>query len=252
MREQGRRGEHRVRRGRVQAEREKRRGRRGGRGLQRLAALALRTPLCTGASRYARGVPGLSPLLLALLLAATVGVIVQSWRLRRQREFGRAHRAAAAREEERKIAAHARSLRAIDGEAGAFALLEREGYAVLERQVPGTWTMRADGEPVTFGLRADYLVARGGRRYIAEVKTGRLAPRLSHGPTRRQLLEYSAAFDVHGVILVDADVRTITHVEIDLFAERLPRRGPLRHAGTLAIVAMVLFSIGVVVGTAMR
>jgi hypothetical protein len=26
----------------------------------------------------------------------------------------------------------------------------------------------ADGEPVTFGLRADYLVAREGLRYIAD------------------------------------------------------------------------------------
>jgi hypothetical protein len=201
--------------------------------------------------RYARHVQDLSPLLLVLLVATTVGVIVQSWRLNRQKESGRANRAAAAREEDRKVAANARSLRAVDGEAGAFALLEREGYAVLARQVPGSWTVRADGEPVTFGLRADYLVAREGRRYIAEVKTGRLAPRLSHGPTRRQLLEYSAAFDVHGVILVDADVRTITHVEIDRFGER-HSRGSRGHAGTVAIVAMVLFSIGVVVGTAIR
>jgi hypothetical protein len=197
-------------------------------------------------------VQDLSPLLLVLLLAATVGVLVQSWRLGRQTKRGATHQAAAAREEDRKVAAHARSLRAVDGELGAFALLEREGYAVLDRQVPGSWTVRADGEPVTFGLRADYLVARQGRRYIAEVKTGRLAPRLSHGPTRRQLLEYSAAFDVHGVILVDADVQTITHVEIDLFAEHARRRGPRPHAGTVTLIAMVLFSIGVVVGTAIH
>ena len=191
-----------------------------------------------------------SPLLLVLLLAATVGVLVQSWRLMRQGELARAHRAAATREEERQLAARARGVRAVDGEVGAHALLEREGYAVLERQVPGSWTVRADGEPVTFGLRADYLVARDGKRYIAEVKTGRMAPRLSHGPTRRQLLEYSAAFDVHGVILVDADVETITHVEVDLFAPRPQRRGA--GAGTAAIVGLLLFSIGIVVGTALH
>ena len=194
----------------------------------------------------------LSPLLLVLLVAATVGVIVQSWRLSRQSETGRANRAAAAREEDRRVAAHARSLRAVDGEAGAFALLEREGYAVLERQVPGSWTVRADGEPVTFGLRADYLVAREGRRYIAEVKTGRLAPRLSHGPTRRQLLEYSAAFDVHGVILVDADVQRQSRTSRSIASANAFAGRSRRHAGTAAIVAMVLFSIGVVVGTAMR
>lgn len=144
----------------------------------------------------------------------------------------------------------ARGLRAVEGEAGAAALLERAGYSVLERQVPGSWTVRADGEPITFGLRADYLVARAGRRYIAEVKTGRMAPRLSHGPTRRQLLEYSAAFDVHGVILVDADVETITHVEVDLFGDRAPRRSWWSRALMLAVAALLFFSIGVVVGSA--
>ena len=214
--------------------------------------------------------------LLLLLLAAAIVIFVLSLRLRRQRviadaqrEIARANQAAATREEERRVATHARSLRALDGEQGAFALLERAGYEVVERQVPGSWTVRADGEPVTFGLRADYLVARGGRRYIAEVKTGRLAPRLSHGPTRRQLLEYSAAFDVQGVILVDADARTITHVEIDLFdrgARQLQVDGfanlgvrnnsPGVDVGgvrprVLAIVSVVSFSIGVIVGTAM-
>lgn len=78
-----------------------------------------------------------------------------------------------------------------------------------------------------------------------------MAPRLSHGPTRRQLLEYSAAFDVHGVILVDADGETITHVEVDPFAGRAPGRGR-RLGGTLALVAVVIFSLGVVAGTALH
>jgi hypothetical protein len=214
-------------------------------------------------------VQDLWPLLLLLLLAAAVVIVILSWRLRRQREIAdsqreiaRANQAAATREEDRQVAADARSLRAAEGEQGAFALLERAGYEVVERQVPGSWTVRADGEPVTFGLRADYLVVREGRRYIAEVKTGRLAPRLSHGPTRRQLLEYGAAFDVHGVILVDADEETITHVEIDLFARNGPNANlsvrnnapsvevsgiTLRVA---AIVAAISFSVGVIVGTA--
>jgi hypothetical protein len=193
--------------------------------------------------------------LVVALLAATVGVLVQSWRLGRERESARTNDGAAEREDHRRAAAQARSLRAVDGELEAVALLERGGYAILERQVPGSWTVRADGEAVTFGLRADYLVAHEGRRYIAEVKTGRLAPRLSHGPTRRQLLEYSAAFDVHGVVLVDADVATITHVDVDLFGERPRGRASRRgsaYAGTAAVLALVVFSIGVVVGTAIH
>jgi hypothetical protein len=197
-------------------------------------------------------------LLVVLLLAATVIIVVQSWRLRRERAIARANEAAAAREGNRDAAAHARSARAISGEEGALSLLERGGYVVLDRQVPGSWTVRANGEKVTFGLRADYLVAREGRRYIAEVKTGRLAPRLSHGPTRRQLLEYSAAFDVHGVILVDADAETITHVEVDRFADPAAfGRASRAHGGgipalVVAFVAIVSFSLGLLIGTSTR
>ena len=196
-------------------------------------------------------------LLLVLLVAATALVVIQSLRLRRQlgiadaqRGIAQANRAAAVREESRKVAADSRSVRAIEGEHEARVLLERSGYAVLERQVPGSWTIRADGESVTFGLRADYLVARAGRRYIAEVKTGRLAPRLSHGPTRRQLLEYSAAFDVHGVLLVDAEGKAITRVEIDPFAAGGLAEGRVA-PGLVLLVAAVALSIGVVAGLAL-
>jgi hypothetical protein len=183
----------------------------------------------------------LSPWLLAFAVAAIV-IVLQAWRLARLRRAARTGVAAAAREDQRREAMLARRLRAADGEESAFGLLERAGYLVLGRQVAGSWTVRADGEPLTFGLRADYLVQRAGRRYVAEVKTGRLAPRLSHGPTRRQLLEYSSAFDVHGVILVDADAETLTHVEVE--------RGA-RPRGAVAIVAVLCFAAGLGVGAAL-
>lgn len=206
--------------------------------------------------RSLAGLPALQDVrpLIFLLVAAGVVILIQSWRLGRQREIALAHRGASDRERDRQETAQARSVRAADGEQGAAELLARAGYAVLERQIEGAWTVRADGEPVTFGLRADYLVERDGRRYIAEVKTGRLAPRLSHGPTRRQLLEYSAAFDVHGVILVDADAETLTHVEIDPFARsRLAVPSPEGRGFKMpfvAVVAVVSFAVGVVVGSA--
>ena len=192
-------------------------------------------------------------LLFLLLLAAALVILIQSWRLARQREVAHANEAASRRETDRQTAAQARSLRASEGEQGAVALLQRAGYAVLEHQVLGSWTVRADGEPVTFGLRADYLVAKDGRRYIAEVKTGRIAPRLSHGPTRRQLLEYTAAFDVDGVILVDADGETLTHVDLDRAAVGRPDGSRLEGRGiparVVAIVALIAFSLGLLVGT---
>ena len=199
------------------------------------------------ASRYPARVHDGLPLLL-LLLAAII-IVVQARSLTLQRQIARTNQAAALREEDRQVAAYARALHAVEGEQGARELLARAGYAVLARQVPGSWTVRADGEATTFGLRADYLVARDGRRYIAEIKTGRLATRLSHGPTRRQLLEYSAAFDVDGVILVDADAGSVVEVDVNL-----PARDRARGLtpAVVATVALVTFAAGVVVGDAVR
>jgi hypothetical protein len=113
----------------------------------------------------------------------------------------------------RAWAIRARARRAVEGEHRAEPLLRRAGYEVLGTQVPGRWTVFADGEPLEIGLRADLLVARGDRTYIAEVKTGRLAPRLDHAATRRQLLEYRMAFGVDGVLLVDAEKGSVVAFE---------------------------------------
>jgi hypothetical protein len=108
----------------------------------------------------------------------------------------------------------ARATRALDGEDDSEALLEEAGYEILGRQVAGELTLVVDGEAIGFGLRADFLVARDGARFVAEVKTGERAPRLGYGPTRRQLLEYVLAFEVCGAVLVDADTGALTVVEL--------------------------------------
>ena len=64
-----------------------------------------------------------------------------------------------------------------------------------------------------FGIRIDLLLERDGVLYIAEVKTGDLAPDPRHGPTRRQLREYADLLPDHGVLLVDADAGTIQEIE---------------------------------------
>ena len=116
-----------------------------------------------------------------------------------------------------------RAARAQRAERRAAGLLEARGFEVLGRQVRRTWTLSADGEEVPFTLIADYLVQGRGRRWVAEVKTGEWALDLRHGPTRRQLLEYRQAFDVEGVLLVDAEGQTLRSVEF--------QQGPSSGAG---------------------
>ena len=110
-------------------------------------------------------------------------------------------------------ASRRRVRRAQRGEMGAERLLERAGYRIDERQVTQRWTIEVDGEPEEVESRADLLVTRRDRRYVAEVKTGDLAPDPTYPPTRRQLLEYSRVFDVDGVLLVDMEAEEVMEVE---------------------------------------
>jgi hypothetical protein len=131
--------------------------------------------------------------------------------------------------------------RGAEGEVRALGLLEERGFEILGRQVAVTYELEIDGEPVSVGLRADYLVADGDRRYVAEVKTGELAPRIETAATRRQLLEYRMAFEslnVGGVLLVDPEARRVRVVRFPL---------PVRHDRKRS--ALVWLIAGLTAGT---
>jgi hypothetical protein len=142
-------------------------------------------------------------LLVALAALAALLALVQTLRLA-FRTWWRRRRLAGARE------------RGAIGEVRAEALLRRLGYTILGRQVPHTYALGVDGVRVAVDLRADYLVGDGGRRYVVEVKTGTFAPRIETAATRRQLLEYRVAYEVDGVLLVDADAGLVRRVEFPL------------------------------------
>lgn len=135
--------------------------------------------------------------------------------------------------------------RAVRGEARAPAWLEEHGYRVVGAQVAVEHPVRIDERVVVIALRADYLAEKDGARFVVEVKTGALAPRIETSATRRQMLEYRIAFDVDGVVLVDAEtgnVHAVTFPALDRFAVQ-PRSSGWRALGValaLAAVAAVL------------
>ena len=102
--------------------------------------------------------------------------------------------------------------RAVAGEERAPVLLEGRGFSVLGAQAVIEHPVRIDDRVVMIALRADYLAEKEGRRYVVEVKTGALAPRIETSATRRQMLEYRIAFDVDGVLLVDAESGSVHEV----------------------------------------
>ena len=105
------------------------------------------------------------------------------------------------------------------GESRALKLLQRAGYAIVEEQVEGRTQVVIDGKTQEYVVRADVMVERQGERFIAEVKAGPEASRVSNRNTRRQLLEYACAYDVRGVLLVDAHSGTIHTVEFPALSQ---------------------------------
>jgi hypothetical protein len=138
----------------------------------------------------------------------------------------------------------ARVARAGKGEARAASWLADAGYAIVGAQAVAEYTIAVDGEPVTAQVRADYLVEKGGARFVAEVKTGQVAPRIETTATRRQLLEYRVAFDVDGVLLVDAEagrIRAITFPRLEpVEARQRPSGWPLVLVAVAVMVAVAV------------
>ena len=90
------------------------------------------------------------------------------------------------------------------GESKAIKLLERAGYRIESEQTASQLEVEVDGEAKSYLVRADFIVSRGGKRYVAETKGGETSASIGTAATRRQLLEYTLAFDTDGVLLVDA------------------------------------------------
>ncbi|AKV00642.1 hypothetical protein AKJ09_07305 [Labilithrix luteola] len=136
-----------------------------------------------------------------------------------------------------------RARRAVEGEARAARWLADQGYRVLGAQVEAEHAVHVDGEPVLVGLRADYVVERDGHRFVVDVKTGSQAPRIETPATRRQLLEYRVAFDVDGVLLVDAEegrIHTVTFPRVERAESSSSSPIWLLAAAALAVAVFVL------------
>jgi hypothetical protein len=143
-----------------------------------------------------------------LIGLAVISLACTAWLLRRYRRYRRSHIA----------------LRALGAERAALVLLRRMGYAVLDTQVRTPWIVRHGQNELEVTLRADAIVQRSGRRFIAEVKSSSFVADLRHGPTRRQLLEYAVAYGTDGVLLVDMHAQHVEEIEFPGLFRPNPRQ----------------------------
>ncbi len=95
------------------------------------------------------------------------------------------------------------------GEERAWRILQNAGYRIVERECVAEGVLAVDGVEVRYAVRADAIVARKGKMYVAEAKGGDVSAKISTRATRRQLMEYAWIFPVDGVLLVDSHNRRI-------------------------------------------
>jgi len=98
------------------------------------------------------------------------------------------------------------------GEKNAISFLTKAGYDIVDIQKKQKFTVKINGRPYSSYVQADFLVKKGGKLYVVEVKTGKQTRATTAG-VRRQLLEYYLVFNPHGILLLDMENGTLKQIE---------------------------------------
>jgi len=90
-------------------------------------------------------------------------------------------------------------------EEEARRFLIKKGYKVIDEQFIAVHRYKADGKDKEVKLIVDYVVSKGGKTYLVEVKSGKSAIHIENKNTRRQILEYDYAIENDGIFLLDME-----------------------------------------------
>ena len=96
-------------------------------------------------------------------------------------------------------------------EKKAIKLLKKNGYKIESFQTTARGSLLQDDETINFFIRADLIVSKNKKKFIAEVKSGKGAS-IEEINTRRQLLEYSKVFNNKDIILIDTEKNKIKKI----------------------------------------
>ncbi len=94
--------------------------------------------------------------------------------------------------------------------------LKRNGFQVMEKQQSRPLIIKTGKTSHRYLIRTDFLVKKGGRKYIVEVKSGQKNSSITNRDTRRQLLEYFLAYQSYGIILFDIEHKKFSEIKFSL------------------------------------
>ena len=96
-------------------------------------------------------------------------------------------------------------------ENAAVKFLRSHGYKILASQLREEVIIYVDGEAEKSIVRADYLVRRGWKLYVVEVKSGQQG-NAKLPAIRRQLLEYYMVYQPDGILLLDMEHKNLQEI----------------------------------------
>ncbi len=106
-----------------------------------------------------------------------------------------------------------RSFTSKRAEKKAEKWLKRNGFQITDKQLSRPLIIQTGKTQHRYLIRTDFLVKKGSRKYIVEVKSGQKNSSITNRETRRQLLEYFLAYHSYGIILFDMEHKKFTEVK---------------------------------------
>ncbi len=98
-------------------------------------------------------------------------------------------------------------------EKNAEKWLKRNGFQIIGKQQSRPLIIKTGNTSHRYLIRTDFLVKKGGNKFVVEVKSGRKNSKITNRETRRQLLEYFLAYQTYGIILFDMDSKNFSEVK---------------------------------------
>jgi len=117
--------------------------------------------------------------------------------------------------------------------------LSEQGYRIVEVEQNYPVLVNVDDRQYRHVVKIDLVVAKQGKTYLVEVKSGKQTRRLNSARSRRQLLEYYSVRRADGIILFDADNGKIRHISFQMAVNRTEQR--LRDVTLIAVGILVTY-----------
>lgn len=115
----------------------------------------------------------------------------------------------------KKVKLKRRFSKASKAEQKAEFFLMKKGFRVIEDQYRLKHVFQFGKEEISIDLKVDYLVKKGKKTFLVEVKSGESAPSIYNKDTRRQLIEYALVNPFDGIFLLDMQEKALHPVKFN-------------------------------------